>query len=58
MKGGKRTERMIIHKGRIQNLTAWAKEVGVAHTTIARRLAQGFSVEQALYMPKGTHNGA
>ncbi len=39
-----------------KTIREWAREMGMSHSTIYRRLKQGMSLEQAIFAPKGTHN--
>lgn len=45
---GPRPERLLTYKGKTQNLSAWAKEVGVTSGTIGRRLRLGATLQQVL----------
>jgi hypothetical protein len=40
--------RLITHRGRTQNLTAWAKEIGISPRSLWKRLAKGWPLDQAL----------
>lgn len=46
-----RSNRLLEHQGEIKCLTQWAREVGLAVTTISGRLGRGWSVERALETP-------
>jgi len=58
VQGPQKHERELTARGKTQSLRAWARELGIAHTTISRRLAAGCTVHQALFAPKGTWKGA
>lgn len=45
----KRNNRNITYNGKTQILAEWARELGVHHTTIRKRLLKGWSVKDALY---------
>lgn len=45
------TEHEITFNGKTQNAKAWAKETGLAHTTICRRIRDGYSPEEVLTRP-------
>lgn len=49
---------MQTYKGRTQSLTQWAREVGMSHATLSKRLSSGMTIDQALETPfevsKGT----
>ena len=45
--------RLITYRGRTQNLTAWAKEIGVGPHALWKRLAMGWPLDQALSAGKG-----
>ena len=40
--------RVLTHGGRTQCVAAWAKEIGVSHSTISERLKRGWTVAEAL----------
>ena len=40
--------RLITYRGRSQNLTAWAKEIGISPIALRKRLAMGWPLDQAL----------
>lgn len=44
---------LLTHQGRTQSKSAWARELGISRQTLHERLKAGFTVEQALTMPKG-----
>ena len=46
--GNYRAERWLTCAGRRQRLAAWAAELGINPQTITRRLARGWSIEEAL----------
>lgn len=45
------SNRPITWRGRTQNLKQWAKELGMRHTTLSRRLGAGWSTERAFTEP-------
>lgn len=47
----KRTNRVIIYKGRKQTLMQWSRELGVPESRIRNRLDRGWSVKDALFKP-------
>lgn len=49
-----RVATQIRYKGRTQCLTAWAREVGISHTSLRRRFEAGWTKKQALETP-ATH---
>lgn len=49
----RRNNRLLTYQGRTQSLAAWVEELNVHRVTVDRRLARGWSVEQALTIPVG-----
>lgn len=43
--------RMVSYRGRIQNVSQWAEEIGVKQNTILYRLRRGWSIDRALTAP-------
>lgn len=48
---------MLTYKGRSQTLNAWSEETGLAKGTIVGRLSRGWTVEEALTIPKRPPGG-
>ena len=46
-----RKTRLITHNGTTKSLSGWAKQLGLAHKTIAYRLNHGWSIKKALTTP-------
>ncbi len=44
--GNRRGSRTLTYKGRTQSIPAWAREVGIAHTTLRLRLAKDWPLER------------
>ena len=44
-------QRLIEYDGRVQSVSAWAKETGLSHSTITTRLANGWPIADALGAP-------
>lgn len=44
----KRNNRFLTYDGKTQHLTAWARDLGIAHSTLRERLERGWPVEKAL----------
>ena len=49
--------RLITYGGRTQNLTAWAKEIGIGRHALWKRLATGWPLEQALSGKRELYKG-
>lgn len=45
--------RLLEHDGRTQSLSQWAADIGIARASLAWRLANGWSVADALSKPRG-----
>jgi hypothetical protein len=46
-----RSNRMLEFNGEKKCISAWAKELGLTHDSISRRLRRGWSIEEALTKP-------
>lgn len=52
----RRMARMLTWDGRTQNLSAWAKELGIKSATITKRIELGWSMEEVMTMPVTSAN--
>ena len=46
----RRSNHLITYKGKIQNITQWAKELNMKSFTIQNRIRRGWSIEKALFL--------
>jgi hypothetical protein len=53
LKKQRESERLIEYQGRTQRLVAWCRELNFRYATVHKRLALGWSVEEALTTPAG-----
>lgn len=49
-------QKLITFNGKTQNITTWAKEIGIPFQTLARRLKDSWSIEKALTVKNGHYN--
>jgi hypothetical protein len=49
----RRDNRYLDHNGKRQTIAEWARELGVGRMRIQSRLNMGWSIQQALELPKG-----
>ncbi len=54
----RRNNRRLTHGGETLCVAEWSDRVGLSASTISRRLARGYTVEEALTIPKGGKNRA
>lgn len=47
----RRSNRLVIFRGRTQTLAEWCRELGLVRDSVAKRLADGWSAERALSTP-------
>lgn len=47
----RRSNHLLTHNDKTQNITQWAREVGINRSTLSNRIKVGWSVEKALTLP-------